>query len=81
MIIAAAAGGARQRMSFIKGEIMLPKDPYILLSYVNMKLRNSYVSLSEFCKAEDADESELTAALAAVGYYYDSSQNAFKNGA
>ncbi|MER2055881.1 MAG: DUF4250 domain-containing protein, partial [Clostridia bacterium] len=33
---------------------MLPKDPVILLSYVNTKLRDEYVSLQELCRAEDA---------------------------
>ena len=28
-----------------KGELMLPKDPVMLLSFVNMKLRDFYTSL------------------------------------
>ena len=56
---------------------MLPKDPAILLSFVNTKLRDEYSSLSELCAALDADEKELTAALAAVGYAYDPGQNRF----
>ena len=56
---------------------MLPKDPYILLSFVNTKLRDEYGSLSELCAALDADEKELTAALAGVGYRYDRSRNQF----
>ena len=56
---------------------MLPKDPYILLSFVNTKLRDEYPGLSELCAALDADEEEITAALAGVGYAYDRSQNRF----
>ena len=56
---------------------MLPKDPYILLSFLNTKLRDEYSSLTELCAALDADEREITAALAAVGYRYDPSQNQF----
>ena len=56
---------------------MLPQDPYILLSYVNTKLRDEYPGLSELCAALDADEAELTAKLSAAGYTYDRSQNRF----
>ena len=56
---------------------MLPKDPFILLSYVNTKLRDEYPDLSDLCAALDVDEGEITAVLAAVGYAYDRSQNRF----
>lgn len=56
---------------------MLPKDPYILLSVINTKLRDEYPSLAELCAALDAGEEEITAALAAVGYRYDRAQNRF----
>ena len=56
---------------------MLPKDPCILLSFVNTKLRDEYPSLSELCAALDADEGEITAALSAAGYAYDPGQNRF----
>ena len=56
---------------------MLPKDPAILLSFVNTKLRDEYPSLSELCAALDAGEEEITAALATVGYAYDPGRNHF----
>ena len=56
---------------------MLPKDPYILLSFINTKLRDEYPSLSELCAALDADEGELRDTLAAVGYAYDPAHNQF----
>ncbi len=56
----------------------LPKDPYILLSYVNMKLRDRYSSLTEFCEEEGEDEPAITAALASIDYSYDPVKNAFK---
>ena len=56
---------------------MLPKDPAILLSFVNTKLRDEYPGLSELCAALDADEGEITAALDAAGYHYDQLQNRF----
>ena len=56
---------------------MLPQDPYILLSYVNTKLRDEYSGLTELCAALDADEQELTAKLSGAGYHYDPEQNRF----
>ena len=56
---------------------MLPRDPYILLSFVNTRLRDGYSELTELCAALDAGEREITAALAAVGYVYDRAQNRF----
>ena len=56
---------------------MLPQDPYILLSFINTKLRDEYSSLSGLCAALDADEGEVAAALAAVDYRYDPDKNQF----
>ena len=56
---------------------MLPRDPYILLSLVNTKLRDEYPSLAELCAALDADGKEIAAALAGAGYAYDREQNRF----
>ena len=57
---------------------MLPKDPYMLLSYVNMKLRDEYASPEELCKALDIDMTGLEETLARIDYHYDSSTNQFK---
>ncbi|MBS7219523.1 MAG: DUF4250 domain-containing protein [Oscillospiraceae bacterium] len=57
---------------------MLPKDPVILLSYVNMKLRDGCGGLEELCALEGAELEELTARLSAAGFYYDPEQNQFK---
>ena len=56
---------------------MLPKDPFILLSFINTKLRDEYPGLSELCAALDADKAELTATLSEAGYAYDPVQNRF----
>ena len=42
---------------------MLPKDPVILLSFINTKLRDEYSSLEDLCAALDADAQELSATL------------------
>ena len=56
---------------------MLPKDPYILLSFINTKLRDEYGNLSELCAALGAEESEIRDTLAAAGCAYDPGQNRF----
>ncbi len=56
---------------------MLPKDSAILLSFVNMKLRDSYSSLEDLCADLDADPAAITAALAALDYRYDAGRNQF----
>lgn len=56
---------------------MLPQDPYMLLSFINMKLRDVYPSLSALCDDLDADEEAVRAALSAIGYTYSEEQNRF----
>ncbi len=56
---------------------MVPKDPVILLSYVNTKLRDEYPSLEEFCSAEDVDAAWLIQTLEAIDYRYQPQQNKF----
>ncbi|MBQ0029535.1 MAG: DUF4250 domain-containing protein [Paludibacteraceae bacterium] len=55
----------------------LPQDPMMLLSAVNMKLRDEYASLDEFCSANDIDKEALTSKLAAAGFTYDVPNNRF----
>lgn len=57
---------------------MLPQDPYILLSYVNTKLRDEFSSLDSLCEGLDTVRAELVEKLGAVGYVYDSESNQFK---
>ena len=56
---------------------MLPKDPVILLSFVNTKLRDEFASLEELCAALDADAQTLCDTLAALDYHYDPAANCF----
>jgi hypothetical protein len=56
----------------------IPKDPIILLSYINTQLRDNYSNLSELCKSLDINESELVECLGKVQYEYDPGQNQFK---
>ena len=57
---------------------MLPNDPVILLSYVNTKLRDSNINLSEFCKNHNIDKSIIVNKLKEIGYEYIIELNQFK---
>lgn len=56
---------------------MLPNDPIMLLSAVNMKLRDQYPSLDALCEDMDVDKDEIVRKLAEVGYEYDVQMNRF----
>ena len=56
---------------------MVPKDPVMLLSFVNMKLRDFYGSLEALCEGLDIDQAELTEKLASIEYHYDREKNQF----
>ena len=55
----------------------MPKDPVMLLSYVNTKLRDDYSSLDELCMSLDADKDEIIEKLSAINYHYDKEINKF----
>ena len=54
-----------------------PKDPMMLLSWVNMKLRDFYPSLDDLCEDMGIDRDEIENALAAGGFEYNDEQNKF----
>lgn len=56
---------------------MIPSDPAMLLSYVNLKLRDFYTSLSAFCDDMDISEAEIVQKLASIDYHYDEEKNQF----
>ena len=45
----------------------LPQDPYLLLSFVNMKLRDAYPTLAALCEDLGADEAALRQTLGVGG--------------
>ena len=55
----------------------LPKDPVMLLSVVNTKLRDFYPNLLELAKAEGVTAEEIEAKLKQINYVYDEDQNKF----
>lgn len=57
----------------------LPEDPFMLLSMVNMKLRDGdYESLSELCESLGVKESELKEKLKASGFEYNEGLKQFR---
>ena len=56
---------------------MLPKNPVMLLSFVNTRLRDEYDSLEELCAALDVSRSELEERLPSIGYQYNEQTNQF----
>lgn len=54
-----------------------PNDPYILLSFINTKLRDEYQSLEDLCKSLNINQPELEDELSAIDYTYASEQNRF----
>lgn len=56
----------------------LPKDPVMLLSYVNTQLRDNYSDLTEFCVANSIDINDVVGRLRSINYSYDPTTNQFK---
>lgn len=56
---------------------MIPKDPVMLLSFINLKLRDFYKNLEECCDGLDVSRTEVEEKLAGIGYRYDEDRNQF----
>ena len=56
---------------------MIPKDPVMLLSFINLKLRDFYGSLEQLCEDLELDKEELVAKLKGIDYQYDAETNQF----
>ncbi len=57
---------------------MIPKDPIMLLSFINLKLRDYYPSLAALCEDLQLEEEEIKTRLSAIDYSYHPEQNQFK---
>ena len=57
--------------------MILPKDPLLLMSVVNTKLRDYYADLDALCEDLNEDRAALEAKLSAIGYFYDRQRNQF----
>lgn len=56
---------------------MIPEDPVMLLSFMNMKLRDFYPSLDAFCDDCGADKAGIMEKLKGIDYIYDEERNRF----
>lgn len=54
-----------------------PKDPAMLLSWVNMKLRDFYKDLDSLCEDLEIDRNELESQLSQGGFAYNANLNKF----
>lgn len=52
-------------------------DKNILLSLINMKLRDEFRSLEDLCKEYDIDEFDIENKLKSIGYKYNKNNNQF----
>lgn len=55
----------------------LPKDPVMLLSVVNTKIRDEYHSLDALCEDIQADRETIVMLLKEIDYEYDESLHQF----
>lgn len=57
---------------------MIPQDPFILFSWLNMKLRDEYSSLDELCTSFGLERQILEDKMKSAGFVYDSVPNQFR---
>lgn len=55
----------------------IPKDPIILLSYINTQLRDFYPTIEELCSVLGLEREELDKKLSQAGYEYDRERNQY----
>lgn len=56
---------------------MIPSEPVMLLSFLNLKLRDFYGSLDALCEDMELDRKELEDKLAGIDYHYNEEKNRF----
>lgn len=56
---------------------MIPKDPMMLLSYINTQLRDFYPSLEQLAEGLQIDKDEVAEKLREIDYEYDAELNKF----
>lgn len=57
--------------------MQLPNDPVMLMSMINMKLRDFYSNLDDLCEDLDIDKEKLCDTLKSAGFEYNEEQNKF----
>lgn len=54
-----------------------PSDPFMLMSFVNMKLRDEFPSLDELCSSYGVERAEIEVKLWGAGFEYSAEHNKF----
>lgn len=73
----ACARVAKKPIACYNEGMNIPQDDAMLLSFLNLKLRDYYQSLSVLCEDLEADEEEIKAQMRRFGYRYSAEKNAF----
>jgi len=55
----------------------MPKDPVMLLSFINLKLRDYYHNLDALCASLEISKEALVRKLETIDYAYDPDTNQF----
>lgn len=56
---------------------MIPKDPVMLLSFLNMKLRDYYKDLDALCEDLDLEKADVIEKMASIQATYHETNNQF----
>ncbi len=56
---------------------MIPKEPVMLLSFLNLKLRDYYGSLDALCEDLELDREQILEKMKGIDYHYDGQRNQF----
>lgn len=56
----------------------IPNDPFILFSWLNTQLRDSGMTLAEFCTEHELEQEVLIAKMQAAGFRYDEAARCFR---
>ncbi len=56
---------------------MIPHDPYILLGFINTKLRDQYRDLEALCEDLECDRESIVEKLETIEYRYSEKKNQF----
>ena len=68
----------KERIIRERGEMVnIPKDPVMLLSYINTQLRDNYPDMDELCRSLCLDRKDVDEKLASIDYEYDQEKNQY----
>ena len=68
----------KERIIRERGEMVnIPKDPVMLLSYINTQLRDNYPDMDVLCRSLCLDRKDVDEKLASIDYEYDPEKNQY----